>query len=99
MPEFIRVFIKNQHLPKGTGWTQQLTNDAGKYSDDWGLQTLKETLNKRLLMSHKGNLTEILCGGDVPWDYIYNTFTEADIIIVAFDKKGKQIGSVRDSPA
>ena len=24
------------------------------------LNTLKETLNKRLLMSHKGNLTEIL---------------------------------------
>ena len=53
MPEFIRVFIKNQHLPKGTGWTQQLTNDAGKHSEDWGLKVLKETLNKRLIMSHK----------------------------------------------
>ena len=93
--EFVRIFIKNQHLPKDTGWTQQLTNDAGTESEDWGLEALKETLNKRLMMSHKGNLTEIMCDEDVPWNYIYDTFTEADIIVVTFDKKGRKIGSVR----
>ena len=93
--EVVRVFIKNQHLPKDIGWSQQLRSDAGKHSEDWGLEVLKETLNKRLVMPHKGNLTEIMCGEDVEWPYIYDAFTNADIIIVTFDKRGTKLGSAR----